>query len=89
MPAVSHGRSSQVLSVHRPANLHSSLAIVHRSSGYSEYVLTETGQVVGVEDEGVVSLYQGLVGCDYKGSEDSTGQAVFWKGWESRMKFIG
>lgn len=82
-------RSHQILSVHRPATLHPALAIVHRSSGYSEFVLAETGQVVGIEDEGVVSLYQGLIGCDAKGSADSTGQAAFWKGWESRMKFIG
>lgn len=72
-----------------PTNLHPALAIVHRSSGYSEFVLAETGQVVGMEDEGVVNLWQGLIGCNDKGAAESSGQAVFWKGWESRMKFIG
>lgn len=54
-------RNSQILSVHRPADLHPALAIVHRGSGFSEFVLAGTGQMVGLEDEGVVSLWQGLL----------------------------
>lgn len=80
-------RNSQILSVHRPANLHPALAIVHRGSGFSEFVLAETGQMVGLEDEGVVSLWQGLLGCNAKGQADDAGQVSFWKAWESRMKF--
>jgi hypothetical protein len=57
---------------------------VHRHSGKSEYVLRETGQVVGDEDEGVVELWQGLMGCDYKGNEKDT--LDFWKGWEKRAR---
>lgn len=81
-------RNSQILSVHRPANLHPDLAIVQRGSGFSEFVLVETGQMVGLEDEGVVSLWQGLLSCNAKGQPDESGQKAFWKQWESRMKFI-
>lgn len=77
---------SQVVSVHLPSTLHPALAIVHRASGYSEYVLAETGQMVGTEDEGVVELWQGLLGCDYKGVRNTVKSSSFWEGWESRVK---
>jgi hypothetical protein len=44
--------------------------------------------MVGLEDEGVVSLWQGLLGCDAKGKATESGHAEFWKRWESRMKLI-
>jgi hypothetical protein len=44
--------------------------------------------MVGLEDEGVVSLWQGLLSCNAKGEPDESGQKAFWKQWESRMKFI-
>ena len=81
-----NGRSSQVLSVHRPRDLHPALAIVHRASGYSEYVLADTGQIVGSEDEGVVPLWQSLLGCSEKGVSDDSSLKGFWKGWEARME---
>jgi hypothetical protein len=43
--------------------------------------------MVGLEDEGVVSLWQGLLGCNAKGQAAGSGQVSFWKAWESRMKF--
>ena len=81
-------RSSQILSVHRPAGLHPNLAIVQRGSGFADFVLAETGQMVGLEDEGVVELWQGLLGCNAEGKPDESGQKAFWKGWESRLLFM-
>jgi len=46
-------------------------------------MLRETGHVVGDED-GVVELWQGLLGCDYRGHEKDS--LDFWKGWEKRLK---
>lgn len=62
---------------------HPSLAVVHRHAGRSEYVLKDTGHVVGDED-GVCELWQGILGCDYKGNEKDT--LNFWKGWEKRLR---
>ncbi|WWC95586.1 hypothetical protein V866_002451 [Kwoniella sp. B9012] len=78
--------SSQVLSVHvdKPP-YHPALASVHRHSGITDFVLAETGQVVGNEDEGVSSLWQGFLGCDSNGNENRSNMAAFWKGWEMRM----
>lgn len=66
-----------------PPPCHPSIAIAHRSSGRSDYVLRETGQVIGDEDGGVVELWQGILGCDYKGAEKDMGD--FWKGWQDRI----
>jgi len=44
--------------------------------------------MVGIEDEGVVELWQGLLGCNAEGKPDESGQKAFWKGWESRMLFM-
>ncbi|WVQ66283.1 uncharacterized protein L199_004462 [Kwoniella botswanensis] len=78
--------SSQVLSVHvdKPP-YHPALASVHRHSGITDFVLAETGQVVGNEDEGVSSLWQGFLGCDSNGNENRSNMAAFWKGWEMSM----
>lgn len=75
-----------MLSVHLPPDLHPALAIVHRVSGYSEYVLAETGQVVGTENEGVAELWQGLLGCSEKGSREAERSSSFWTGWELRLR---
>ncbi|WVF68261.1 hypothetical protein IAT40_003026 [Kwoniella sp. CBS 6097] len=64
--------------------LHPALAIVHRQNGFSDYVLSETGQVVGEENAGVSELWQGLLGCDEKGRETSNRSMDFWRGWEER-----
>nr|XP_019003539.1 uncharacterized protein I203_03682 [Kwoniella mangroviensis CBS 8507]OCF67000.1 hypothetical protein I203_03682 [Kwoniella mangroviensis CBS 8507] len=78
--------SSQILSVHvdKPP-YHPALASVHRHGGITDFVLSETGQVVGNEDEGVSSLWQGFLGCDSNGNENRSNMAAFWKGWEMRM----
>ncbi|BEI87315.1 uncharacterized protein CcaverHIS019_0100330 [Cutaneotrichosporon cavernicola] len=77
--------SQQVLSVHLPgAPTAPALAIVHRASGKSDWVLRETGHVVGNEDEGVAELWQGILGCDRHGAEaDVDG---FWNGWQTRVR---
>ncbi|WWD20296.1 hypothetical protein CI109_104772 [Kwoniella shandongensis] len=73
------------MSIHiPPPPCHSALAIAHRGSGVSEYVLRETGQAVGSEDEGVVALWQGLLGCDEKGRDCEQALDEFWSGWEER-----
>jgi hypothetical protein len=60
------------------------LAIVHRASGKSEWVLRDTGHVVGDEDEGVTELWQGILGCDRHGAEANVDE--FWRGWEARVR---
>lgn len=67
-----------------PPPSHPALAIVHRASGKSDFVLSDTGHVVGDEDAGVAELWQGILGCDYKGHEVKHVSA-FWAGWEDRM----
>lgn len=42
-------RIKQVISVHTEG-MHPDLALVHRSTGYTDMILRETGQVVGTED---------------------------------------
>ncbi|OCF33545.1 hypothetical protein I316_04617 [Kwoniella heveanensis BCC8398] len=80
--------SSQVVTVHLSTNgrpLHPALALVHRQSGFSDFVLKETGQIVGEEDAGVSELWQGLLGCDERGREDEDRSKDFWQGWEERL----
>lgn len=80
-----NSRSHQVLSVHLPgAPTVPALAIVHRASGKSDWVLRETGHVVGHEDEGVAELWQGILGCDRRGEE--VNEDDFWRGWEARVR---
>jgi hypothetical protein len=50
----------------RRAPLHPSLAYVARVGG-GEYVLRQTGQVVGCDDGGVSELWMGLLGVDSGG----------------------
>ena len=64
---------------------HQALAYVHRTSGHTDIVLRETGQVVGEEDGGVVPLWQGLLGCDERGKKDSTICENFFAGWAERL----
>lgn len=79
-------RSHHVLSVHLPPPPFSpALAVVHRGSGKSDYVLRDTGHVVGDEDGGVTPLWQGLLGVDYKGVEVADVMG-FWQGWERRLQ---
>lgn len=59
------------------------LAIAHRASGVSHFVLRETGQVVGDDDGGIAPLWQGLLGCDEKGRPSSS--TSFWHEWEERL----
>lgn len=66
-------RSHQVLSAHLTP--HASVGLVQRVGGYSEYVLRETGQIVGDED-GIALFWQGLLFCDHRGAHDA--QAQFW-----------
>ncbi|WVW86921.1 hypothetical protein I302_108976 [Kwoniella bestiolae CBS 10118] len=54
-------------------------------NGITDYVIAETGQVVGNEDGGVSELWQGLLGCDANGNEDRSNMKAFWNGWERRM----
>jgi hypothetical protein len=79
---VAASRSRQVLSVHLGIELHPDLAVVHRANGISDYVLYETGQTVGDEYEGVLPVWQGMLGCDVKGHRSDS--AGFWEGWEQR-----
>lgn len=58
-----------------------------RQSGISDYVIRETGQSVGNEDEGVTPLWQGVLRCDEKGTEMKRSEG-FWTGWEDRLKGI-
>lgn len=83
-----HPRSHQVLSVHLPGPpTVPSLAIVHRASGKSDWVLCETGHVVGDEDGGVAPLWQGILGCDRRGAEAGAADVrAFWRGWEARVR---
>ncbi|KAK4688685.1 hypothetical protein P7C73_g1441, partial [Tremellales sp. Uapishka_1] len=81
--------SRQILSIHSPPPpFHPSLAIAHRGSSTSEYVLRETGQTVGDEEGGVVEFWRGLLGCDEKGREieDEGAKRQFWYGWVERMR---
>lgn len=69
--------------------LHPSIAIVSRRSG-EDYILRDTGQVIGNEDQGIVELYRHLLGCDSRGVSLSTGQAeemamAFWEGFKERL----
>lgn len=54
----------QVTSIHT-AGLHPGLAVVQRQAGHAEFVLRETGQVVGGED--VAILWQDILCCNNKG----------------------
>lgn len=72
-------RSHQILSVH--LTCHPSVGIVQRHAGYSEYVLRETGQVIGNED-GIVPLWQAMLGCGEHGQARAVD--AFWEGWEKR-----
>lgn len=69
-----HRRRHHVLSVELSAvalsglPLHPSLAVVHLAEAAEpDYVLRETGQVVGGGLDGVSELWQGLLGCDDRG----------------------
>lgn len=81
---ISDSRPLQVLSVHIPPHPgHPAIAIAHRACGRSDYVLRDTGQVIGDEDYGVAELWQGILGCDAKGKEaDRSG---FWEDWGERV----
>jgi len=51
-----------------------------------DIVLRETGQTVGNEYFGVTELWQGILGCDAKGSERTQMENdIFWQGREERM----
>ncbi|CAK9783965.1 unnamed protein product [Cutaneotrichosporon oleaginosum] len=77
--------SHQVLSVHLPpAPTIPALAVVHRGSGKSDWVLRDTGHVVGDEDVGISELWQGILGCDRHGAETNVDD--FWRGWEGRVR---
>ncbi|ORY34762.1 hypothetical protein BCR39DRAFT_556270 [Naematelia encephala] len=77
----------QILSVHLPdPPFHPALAIVQRSMGHADIVLIETGQVVGNEDLGITSLWQGILACNEKGGTWPVNEmSDFWQGWESRI----
>lgn len=79
-------REQQVMSVHIPLDsYHPNLALVHRRSGITEYVLKDTGQVVGDENCGISPLWQGLLGCNDRGDKDDERMEEFWKDWETRL----
>nr|ODN91857.1 hypothetical protein L203_01110 [Cryptococcus depauperatus CBS 7841] len=79
-------QSCQVMSVHAPSQpFHPDLALIHRHSGLTHFVLKDTGQVVGDEDNGVVSLWQGLLGCDANGRKIDDQLEEFWQGWQNRF----
>lgn len=79
-------QEQQVMSVHIPFDsYHPNLALVHRQSGITEYVLKDTGQVVGDESCGISPLWQGLLGCNDRGDKDDERMEEFWKGWETRL----
>lgn len=72
------------MSVHIPFDsYHPNLALVHRQSGITEYVLKDTGQVVGDENYGISPLWQGLLGCNDRGDKDDERMEEFWKDWET------
>jgi hypothetical protein len=53
-----------------------------------DIVLRETGQTVGNEYFGVTELWQGILGCDAKGSERTQMENdIFWQGREERMTY--
>ena len=73
-------RSSHLLSVHFHTHstasltspyvpLHPSLALVIKEEDADavEYILRETGQIVGVGEEGVVEMWREVLGCDTRG----------------------
>lgn len=79
-------QEQQVMSVHIPFDsYHPNLALVHRQSGITEYVLKDTGQVVGDESCGISPLWQGLLGCNDRGDKDDERMEEFWKDWETRL----
>lgn len=87
LPELYLPESEQVDSVHfPPAPTHDAVAYVHRSSGHTDIVLRETGQVIGEEDGGVVPLWQGLLGCDERGRRDPKICVDFFAGWEERLQ---
>jgi hypothetical protein len=67
-----------------PPPFHPALAMVHRASSHTHFVLQETGQVVGNTEEGIVPIWQGILGCDECGNEVGSSDA-FWQGWEERL----
>jgi hypothetical protein len=77
-------RSHQIVSSHLTP--HASIGLVQRSAGYSEYVIRETGQVIGEEEAGVAPLWQGLLSCDHQGRHKP--QDAFWQGWEERYSVV-
>ncbi len=69
-----------------PLPFHAALAIAHRSSATSDFVLRETGQTVGNKENGVTELWQGILGCDCKGMVMTNGESDrFWCDWEERL----
>lgn len=75
-----------MMSVHIPRSLcHPNLVLVHRRSGITEYVLKDTGQVVGDENYDISPLWQGLLGCNDRGDKDNGWREEFWKDWETRL----
>ena len=64
-------RSHQVDGVSLPGGLfHSALALIHRADGTANFVLKDTGQMVGEELAGVVRLWQEVLGCNEKGYKE-------------------
>lgn len=69
-----------------PPPAHPAIAVVHRACGRSDFVLRDTGHVIGDEDNGVAPVWQGILGCDGKGNEAIEGDVrAFWEGWEERV----
>jgi len=54
--------------------LHPALALVVKEEHGIEYVLRETGQIVGAGEEGVGEVWRALLGCDERGVESETGE---------------
>jgi hypothetical protein len=57
------------------------VGIIQRHAGHAEYILRETGQIIGDED-GIVPFWQGILACDSKGNRRD--HPSFWQGWEKR-----
>ena len=79
---VDTNRSHQLLSLHPTP--HPAVIVTYLRHG-SFYVLKDTGQQIGDEEgNGIVELWQGILGCDHKGRSDDEIAKGFWEGWEER-----
>jgi hypothetical protein len=77
-------RSHQLLSLH--STPHPAILIAHLRLG-SYYVLKDTGQMIGDEaGQGVVELWQGILGCTARAEVDRDVAGRFWNGWEGRVR---